>query len=211
MPPLQQFNYIVRGEGVFADDLHYKNLIKIYEDISSLESHFRSTLTVTCAYHSLRAWLFYETCSTSKPLKKPTPFLLLWLQAKVQNLNYWRVNKVCGLGTDLQKSSGCPAPKANSGISRRDVTASMGWRWAGLLIWVHSLNYQIQRARHLATVWWKWHTIKEPEGIACSQETAPGQKLLTWWVYRVILKETRSLGGFFLHHSCCSPMRHLAT
>lgn len=30
-----------------------------------------------------------------------------------------------------------------------------------------------------AMVWWKWHTVKELEDLASSQETASGQKFFT--------------------------------
>lgn len=54
------------------------------------------------------------------------------------------------------------------------------WDGGELGFWYDfSLNNQICRAGRSATVWWKWHTIKELEGIACSQETASGQKLFT--------------------------------
>lgn len=88
-------------------------------------------------------------------------------------------SRVRALGTDLQKDSGCPALKTNLGVSRRDVRAPMGWRWAWLLVGIHSLHKQIHWAWPSATVWWKWHIIKEPEDLAGSQETASGQKMFT--------------------------------
>lgn len=84
------------------------------------------------------------------------------------------MSRVRAFGTDLQKDSVCPSLKANLGLRRRDVRAPVGWRWACLLMRVHSLHKQILRAWHLATEWQKWHTIKEPEDLACSQETASG-------------------------------------
>lgn len=96
MHPICNSVITLLGEmGVFADDLHYKNIIKICEDRSSLESHLRSTLTIICVCCSIRAWPNYGACSTSKVLKKPTPFLLenLWFQAKVAEIELvkrWR-------------------------------------------------------------------------------------------------------------------------
>lgn len=105
------------------------------------------------------------------------------------------MSRVRALGTDIQKDSGCPALKANLGVNRRQVRASMG-RGAWLLIRVHSLCKQIHRAWHSATVWQKWHTVNEPEDLAGSQETASGQKLLTQWVPTVTPEETGSLWFF---------------